>query len=167
MKLQHLRNIKLKQKGFTLVEVLVVIGILAIMLAVTLVAINPGQHFQDSRNSQRQANVTAILDAIYEYQSGHNGNIPPSLAGLSTTKTIAKSSPLDADEVDLCADLVPDAIADMPFDPSNSGTIATVGDSCSDTAYNTGYQITKNSSNRFTVSAPNAEGTGVSISVTR
>ncbi len=159
MNIQRLRNIKSQQKGFTLVEILVVIGILAILLAITLVAINPGQHFVDSRNSQRQANVTAILDAIYEYESQHSGNVPPSLSSLSTTaEDIALSSPTDPSEVDLCADLAPADIADLPFDPS-----ATIGNSCSDPVYNTGYQIVKSASNRFTVSAPSAEGTTISV----
>jgi len=159
MKLQHFREIKTTlQKGFTLVEVLVVIGILAVLLAITLVAINPGQHFIDSRNTQRSANVGAILDAIYEYESQHSGNVPPSLVGLSTATLIGTG----ASEIDLCADLVPADIADMPIDPT-TGTKD--GATCSADDYETGYTIAKSASNRFTVAAPDAEG--ATISVTR
>lgn len=159
MKVQNLKNITSKKSGFTLVEVLVVIGILAILLAVTLVAINPGQHFKDSRNSQRQANVTAILDAVYAYESQHSGSVPPSLASVASTPSpLSKHTTPVVGEVDVCADLVPAAIADLPFDPS-----ATLGSSCSDTEYDTGYEIAKSASNRFTVSAPDAEGTTISV----
>ena len=167
MKKPSLRNIKTSvQAGFTLVEVLVVIGILAILLAITLVAINPGQHFQDSRNTQRSSNVSAILDAIYEYESQHSGSVPPSLASLATNDPAAPlalvASPTN--EIDLCADLVPADIADLPMDP---GATAPTGGAtpCATgvTAYNTGYTIKKSASNRFTVSAPSAEGTTISV----
>ncbi|HSX35449.1 MAG TPA: type II secretion system protein [Patescibacteria group bacterium] len=158
MNIQRLKA--MKDQGFTLVEVLVVIGILAILLAITLVAINPNQHFQDSRNSQRQANVTAILDAIYEYESSHSGNVPPSLVGLSTASPIANHAVPVVGEIDLCADIVPADIADLPLDPS-TGTKA--GATCAGGDYNTGYRIAQSASNRFTVSAPSAEGTTISV----
>ena len=163
MTMSHIKQLR-KEQGFTLVEILVVIGILAILLAITLVAINPGQHFQDSRNSQRSANVGAILDAIYEYESQHSGNVPPSLSSVAGTpvKLALVASPTT--EVDLCSDLVPADIAELPMDPS--ATAPTGGSTpCATgtTAYDTGYEIAKSASNRFTVSAPDAEGTTISV----
>lgn len=158
MYIPTLKQLK-QQKGFTLVEILVVIGILAILLAITLVAINPGQHFIDSRNSQRQANVTAILDAIYEYESNHSGNVPPSLSSLASTPKLIGTA---TGEIALCADIVPADIADLPIDPS-TGTKAAA--TCDAGNYETGYNIAKSASNRFTVAAPDAEG--ATISVTR
>src|SRR3954468_2289757 len=66
-------NKGLKNKGFTLIEVLVVIAIIAILAAIVLVAINPAKRFQDARNSQRKANVEAILGAIQQNMIDNKG----------------------------------------------------------------------------------------------
>jgi prepilin-type N-terminal cleavage/methylation domain-containing protein len=76
------------QTGFTLVELLVVIGILGILMAVTIIAINPVQQFQNARNAQRQADVNTMLNAIYEYEASNSGAIP---TNLSNAYTVAKS----------------------------------------------------------------------------
>jgi type IV pilus assembly protein PilA len=145
------------QGGFTLIELLVVIGILAILLAITLIAINPSKHFQDSRNAQRSSNVTAILNGIYEYESANNGNVPPSLDSATTTATEISSS-----AINLCADVVPTYLANLPTDPGLTSN------DCTDGTYDTGYQIKKTSSGRFTVLAPSTEpATAPEISVTR
>jgi prepilin-type N-terminal cleavage/methylation domain-containing protein len=168
--MQLLKNIKQKrinsESGFTLIELLVVIGILAILLAITLIAINPNKHFEDVRNTQRASNVEAILDGIYEYESANNGNQPPSVASVTTT-------PVDLGEgaglINVCPDLVPTYLAALPTDPNtNYGTVTGGATPCASgvTAYDTGYQISKTTTGRFTISAPYAED-GATISVTR
>src|ERR1700756_2181470 len=82
-----IKNLKL-EGGFTLIELLVVIGILAILLAITLIAINPNKHFQDTRNAKRSSDVSALLDAIYEYESANNGSQPPSVQNVTTTAAL-------------------------------------------------------------------------------
>jgi type IV pilus assembly protein PilA len=160
---RKIKSLKANQGGFTLIELLVVIGILAILLAVTLIAINPNKHFQDSRNAQRQSNVSAILDAIYEYESANNGKIPPTISGVTSTPVEIGLGTL---KVDLCSDLSPTYLADMPFDPS-AGTVTGGSTPCAIgvTAYDSGYTIGV-SNGRFTVAAPHAED-GATISVTR
>jgi len=85
--------------GFTLIELLVVIGILAILLAITLIAINPNKHFQDSRNTQRSSNVSEVLNAVYEYESANSGNKPPALANLSLTMPLGEAPTQSASAV--------------------------------------------------------------------
>ncbi|MBC7581929.1 type II secretion system protein [Aeromicrobium sp.] len=78
------------EDGFTLIELLVVIGILAILLAITIVAINPTLQFQNARNAQRQSDVAAILDGVYEYQASNAGAVPSNLSSYIST-TVAKN----------------------------------------------------------------------------
>jgi prepilin-type N-terminal cleavage/methylation domain-containing protein len=160
-----MQKLHTREQGFTLIELLVVIGILAILLAITLIAINPNKHFQDTRNARRQSDVVAILDGIYEYEAGNTGSIPSTLATVSTSSVspspIASSG---AGHVDPCADIVPTYLADLPIDPS-TGTRAGAT-SCAGT-YASGYTMYKSAtSGRFTVSAPAAENS-VTVSVTR
>ncbi len=61
------------QKGFTLIEILVVIGIIAILSAVVLIAINPARQFAQARNNQRLSNVNAILNAIGQRMADNKG----------------------------------------------------------------------------------------------
>src|SRR5258706_14412158 len=101
-----LKNFKSKQQGFTLIELLVVICILAILLAITLISINPNKHFQDSRNTQRSSNVSEILNAIYEYEAANTGNKPPSVTNVTTTMPLGKATQLSASAVAFAASTV-------------------------------------------------------------
>ena len=150
-----------QQKGFTLIEVLVVVGILAILLAITLIALNPAKHFADTRNTQRSSDVSAILNAIYQYQASNKGNLPAALISLTADQATALSNT----GVNLCSTLVPAYIADLPLDPDTTYGTRDASTTCASTAYNTGYEITKSSgaTARFTVTAPHAEGATVSV----
>lgn len=168
-----IKRLSADQTGFTLVELLVVIGILAILLVITIIAINPTQQFQSARNAQRQSDVSAILDAIYQYEAGNAGQLPTVLGASMTAGTAYDIATAGTNHVDLCAIassavLVPNYLADLPSDPSQASPRTPAGSNCSTaTAYTTGYKITKSASgNRFTVSAPLAEN-GVTVSVSR
>ncbi len=72
------------RRGFTLIELLVVIAIIAILAAIVLVSINPAKRFQDARNSQRKANVEAILNAVQQSMVDNKGITTCTLAGTLT-----------------------------------------------------------------------------------
>jgi len=162
-----MRTIHRKQRraaGFTLIEVLVVIGIIAVLAAVVLVAVNPSRQFKLARDSQRTSNVNALLNAVGQNMSEHKGVF--TCAGASHDLPMApiyvRSVPVgDPDAIgDIAQCLVPDYLAALPFDPSRPGAHF-----ASTTDYDTGYQMYKDINGRIVASS-----TGelvASISVTR
>ncbi len=144
------------RKGFTLVEVLLVIVIVAILAAIVIVAINPGRQISQANNTQRSSDVNAVLNAVSQYAISNRGALPSAITAVATTVGSG------AGQIDICSDLVPTYLAEMPFDPTATGAAYT---DCTD--YNTGYQISKNAtSGRVTVAAPDAE-LSETISVTK
>jgi len=135
-----------KEDGFTLIEILVVIGLIAILAAIVIIAINPARQFAQGRNSQRTSNVNAILNGVGQYIADNKGNLPTQIT--SSVQNVSKGG------ADLCAVLVPTYLPSLVVDPNvNSGPIQAAD--CG-TAYDTGYQISHDATNRVTVCAPNA-----------
>lgn len=132
-------------RGFTLIEVLIVIGIIAILAGVVLVAINPAKQFAAANDSQRSANVNAILNAVGQYMVDSKGTLPSAISALAanSTSTISKAG------ADLCSALVPTFIPALPVDP----TITTGGVTDCTTNYNTNYGVIRDSNGRVTIVA--------------
>lgn len=146
-----------KNKGFTLIEILVVIGILAVLFAIALVAINPARQFSQANNTKRSSDVNAILNAIHQHAVDNKGAV---LAAITTTAQVIGDG---AGQADICDGLVPTYVAALPVDPSVTGGDIT---DCN-AAYSIGYTVVKSATNnRITVAAPSAE-LGSVISVTR
>ncbi len=56
-----------------MVKVLVVIGIIGILAALVIVAVNPSRQFAQARNTQRESNVATILNAIGQNIADNKG----------------------------------------------------------------------------------------------
>ena len=147
--------------GFTLIEILVVIGLIAILASVVFIAINPARQFAQGRNTQRIANANAILNAIGQKMADNKGMMADCLANITAAdKKIAAGT----DNVDLGC-LAPVYISSLPFDPGAGGAHWT-----SSSDYDTGYNAAKDENGRITVSAPAALAASElsqTISVTR
>jgi len=144
------------KRGFTLIEILVVIGLIAILATIVLIAINPARQFAQARNTQRTSDVNTILNAIGQYTADNKGTMP---AAITT-------SDLDIEGTggaDLCPLLMPTYVSSFPVDPSVAGGAITT---CNST-YDTKYHVVKDATTgRITVTAPTAE-IGATISVSR
>lgn len=141
--------------GFTLIEILVVMGILAILFTIILFAINPKTQFSRANNAKRRSDIVAILNAIGANAADNKGVLPSGIATVAATITDS------AGGSDICSAIVPKYIPSLPTDPSLKTSDITT---C--TNYNTGYTIVKDANNRVTIAAPNQENNEV-ISITR
>ena len=57
----------IRHRGFTLVELLISIGIIALLAAIVMVAINPTRQLAQGRDAVRQADVLQILKAVQQH----------------------------------------------------------------------------------------------------
>lgn len=155
-----MKNLLRSQKGFTLIEILLVVAAIAILAGIVIVAINPAKQLGDTRNAQRRSDVTTILNAAYQYSIDNNGVMP---AGISTsTPTEICSSAVATSSCGALVDLSvltvnSKYVTAIPGDPQKGTGVSNVNGS--------GYFIIS-SSGRLTVSSPLAEQ-GTTITVTR
>ena len=151
---------KPNQKGFTLLEVLLVVAAISILAGIVIIAINPSKQLGDTRNAQRRADVNTIMNGVYQVALDNNGILPTTIlvggCGASATSEICRTGAAScATLIDLVSTTFQEKyLVAVPTDPSGSS------------ANSAGYSITKSANGRFTVCAPDAEQSAT-ITVTR
>lgn len=141
------------RRGFTLIEILLVVAAIAILSGIVILAVNPSKQLGEARNAQRRADVNTILNAVYQYAIDNNGTIPATITETATDICATNAGCADLIDLSVITDYEK-YLPSMPMDP-------TVGSGA-----DTGYSIRKTSYGRIVVSAPSAE-LSADISVTR
>jgi prepilin-type N-terminal cleavage/methylation domain-containing protein len=145
-------------KGFTLIELIIVIAVIALLAAATFVAINPAKRVGDANNAKRWSDITAIADAYQAYIADNSGTAPTSTtagvtysiatttggtANLSICIGATGNATDTAQYIDLSALVTAGYIGQIPTDPSY-----VAGD-----LYNTGYYFYRESTGKMIVGA--------------
>jgi len=99
-----------KRKGFTLLEILLVITTIGILSAIVLVAINPNRQINQARQSVINSEKNTIEKALQQYLID-TGSYPTAIDGVQ--RKIC-SSTVTTDCIDITTDLVPTYIAGIP-----------------------------------------------------
>lgn len=148
-----------KRSGFTLIELLVVIGIIAALTTVVFVAIDPAKRFKDARNARRITDADTLLGAVHQFIVDTGGSMPAGIGASSSQigSCTTGGSTLCPGAGTACVDLANilganKYIKTNPIDPQG-GSAAT-----------TGYSVSKDVNNLFTITACLAEGTTISTS---
>lgn len=153
------------QKGFTLIELILVIAIIVVIAAAIFVALNTTKRIGDANNSKRWSDVNQILGAVHQSVVDNKGTYPNSgtwvagdnfvlgtdATGCDTTCTAVTTEAACLNLSDLTTNSY---IGAIPADPVDGG------------AANTDYYINRTSGGIVTVGACDQYGTGA-ISVKR
>ncbi len=148
------------RKGFTLLEILLVVAAIAILAGIVILAINPAKQLADTRNAQRRSDVNTILSGTYQYIIDSAGTVPAAInqavaCDNTAANQLCKTGGNCAGITDLSALTTNQRyLTSTPLDPTGSS------------ANGTGYFIVKSANGRITVCAPSAEQAAV-ITVTR
>jgi prepilin-type N-terminal cleavage/methylation domain-containing protein len=147
------------RKGFTLLEILLVVAAISILAGIVIVALNPGKQLAESRDAERRAHVNTLLNGIYQYSIDNEGNFPDGLK--EETQVVGSCDQAECDGttmdcVDLSGDLTPLYLVNIPADPRYEDDVT--GDKQ--------YYVEKDADDRITVGACQPEEVDT-ISVTR
>ncbi len=98
----------LQKKGFTLIEILIVIAIISIIAAIVMVAINPSRRFEQTLDATKKVHINTIKDAIRYYQLDNKGHYPECIPSYDEIVSISECEKY----------LVPNFISKIPENPT-------------------------------------------------
>lgn len=148
-----------KRKGFTLIELIIVIAIIAILAAAIFVAIDPARRLHESRNARRWSDINTILDAVTKYQADFNGTHYTAVDTLGANYYYTIGECTASGDVGCGAQITQSGCANLSLMPSNY--LAKVPKDPRDgTDEKTDYYILKDNNGTITVGACDPEGGG-------
>lgn len=153
----------MRRPGFTILELLLVIGILVALGSIVFLAIHPPARFVEGRNTHRRGDAEMILTFVRQYVGDKDGKLPGNLSqgkpdwNYQLCNCNAEFCPtaatcgLPATQMINLRALSGSYFVDLPHDPLSSAT-----------ASGSRYFIRRDRSNRITILAPDSEA-GVRI----
>jgi len=135
----------MKKTGFTLLELVIVIGILAVLGAVSVLVLNPAQLFAQARDTTRVEDMAVMRNALALYLSMTtspdmdgaqtcasmcfvaNTSVTANCGGRHGTKTVTPDTTREVDgngwiPVNIASIPVGAPLSVLPIDPTNDGT---------------------------------------------
>ena len=164
-------KIQNKKSGFTLLEILLVIGIIAILAGIVIVAINPSKQLAQVRNFQRKSDIKQIYNAITQYYIDNN-SYPTTLSTTTLTEicntgsvsnTATSTTGVACGTLTNLSTLVPIYLTAIPVDPSGASSTLTFIPAAYAAIQGTGYKVGRSLTNQLNIQASLAENTTVVI----
>lgn len=120
----------MKKLGFTLIELIIVISIIALIATGILIAVNPARRIGETKDAERWSDITAIAKAIDNY-TADNGHMPSdfNIGTLTTDSKVvlcSSASQLTCDgQTNDCAvindtDFLGSYLPQLPVDPDKN-----------------------------------------------
>ena len=103
------------KKGFTLLEILLVIAVIGILSTIVIVALNPTRQLSQARNAVRRSNINTISSALNQYFIDTQSY--PSTLTYWYQDICPSSGGSNCVDINV---LVPDYIASIPVDPNGN-----------------------------------------------
>lgn len=128
-------NIHRKEKGFTIIEVVLVLAIAGLIFLMVFIALPALQRSQ--RDTQRKNDLSRLQTALTSYQSNNRGALPSGTSGSETTtwpsfvtRYIRTAGDTFTDPTG--EDYIVSTIATLPdeFDAANPVIVATIDATC-------------------------------------
>jgi len=126
-----------KGKSFTVRDLVTSQIILALIIGLVFMFINPSKKLEDVKNKTKLKDIETLQTAINKYASDRKGNLPPNFISTEAPFEIKKN---DGGIGDICSYLFPRYLPELPVNPDL--TLPPVRDCSKD--YATGYFIFKN-----------------------
>lgn len=103
--------------GFTLLELLIVIGVIGVISSIVIVAINPAKQLEDAQHAKRRSMIREQHNAVLQHMIGEGVNpIASAPVGAANAKRVCRAAQVDPACINIDA-LVPEYLASLPLDP--------------------------------------------------
>jgi len=175
------RIMRRNKKGFTLLEILLVIGAIGILASIVIVAINPLRQIQKARDAERASEINQVYKAIEQYNIAE-GRYPDDITietediykEICNTGKLTKEDTLDvnfcAGKIDLRV-LIPEYISEVPRDSSigaivRENILYKIAEANEESR--TGYEVSVSSDNNkvsLKATNPNINGEEIAINL--